>query len=85
MATLRRLSPDDGIWFYSGEVKAELLANVIKETHRLQRMHDAPETLSPHAEANAAGCRFSAIRASFQEVEPKCQSRSHITHGAQVN
>ena len=52
----------------AGEVKAELLAKVIKETHRLQRMDSAPETPSPHAEANAAVWRFSAIRASFQNA-----------------
>ena len=51
-----------------GEVKAELLAKVIKETHRLQKMDGAPEIPSPHAEANAAVWRFSAIRASFQNA-----------------
>ena len=50
------------------EVKAELLAKVIEETHRLQRMQGAPETSSPHADANAAGWRFSAITASFQNA-----------------
>ena len=52
----------------AGEVKAELLAKVIKETHRLQRMDSAPETPSPHAEANAAVWRFSAMRAFFQNA-----------------
>jgi hypothetical protein len=49
------------------EVKADLVAEIVGEARRLQKLQEASEAPNADASATAAGGRFSAIRASFQQ------------------
>ncbi len=50
------------------EVQAHLVAKLVEETHRLQRMQDVAKAARPDDAASSAGGRFSDIQAALQRA-----------------
>ena len=61
------------------EVKKDLEAEVLAETHRLKKVQDASHSQNLYESATAAGTQFSAIQTALQRrgIQRQCSSWSH--------